>query len=138
MPCTLYVLRLNPPRHFYVGTTVQPFENRLKEHREGRGSIWTTRHGVHSVVEHYVVPKGWGSRLENAKTIDYMRRFGWQGVRGGDYTNCRPGETWWLPPEFQADGVSKFGLYPASRCTASAFPPSAPSRVVTQLQCPGP
>ena len=135
MPCTLYVLRLNPPRHFYVGTTVPPFEDRLKEHNEGRGSIWTTRHGVHSVVEHYVVPNGWGSRLENEKTIDYIRL---AGRPRGRHTNCRKGETWWLPPEFQADGVSKFGLYPASRCTASAFRQSAPSRVVTQLRCPGP
>ena len=113
MSCTLYVLRLNPPRHFYVGTTIRDFEKRLQEHCDGNGgSRWTKRHGVHSVVEKFVVPNGHASKFENKVTIDYMRRFGWQGVRGGDYTYSKADDaTWWLPAEFQEGGVSQFGLY---------------------------
>ena len=108
--CTLYVLRLVPPQHFYVGTTLQIFKDRLKEHRDGHGSIWSARHGFHSVVEHYEVPVREASRLEDEKTIELMRAHGWQGVRGGNFTCCQGG-TWWLPVEFQPDQVNAFGLY---------------------------
>ena len=74
MGCTLYVLRLNPPRHFYVGTTSRAFEERLYEHREGYGSKWSSQHGVHSVVEHYQVPTSDTGRLENEKTIELRAR----------------------------------------------------------------
>ena len=63
--CTLYVLRLVPPGHFYVGTTTRPFKERLKEHKGGHGAIWTGRHGVHSVVEQYLVPLRDSKRLED-------------------------------------------------------------------------
>ena len=85
-----------------------------------------------------MVPNGWGSRLENEKTIDYMRRYGWQGVRGGDYTNCRKGETWWLPPEFQANGVSKFGLPGLEMycfCISAECPISCCNSVAVSFAC---
>ena len=108
--CTLYVLRLVPPGHFYVGTTTQ-FAKRLDDHKRGLGATWTTRHGVHSVVEHYEVPLRDASRLEDEKTIEMMRAHGWQGVRGGNFNNCRPGELWWLPDEFRPAHVNGYGLY---------------------------
>ena len=141
MPCTLYVLRLLPPNHFYVGTTTRwNFDERLREHLDGKGgSHWTKRHGVHSVVEHYLVPDGLASKLENSKTIELMRRYGWQGVRGGDYTYSKQdGATWWLPAEFQPGGVSRFGLYSAATRIASASVQSAPSRSAAPLRCPSP
>jgi len=95
------VLRLVPPHHFYVGTTSRPFPKRLAEHQQGYGSKWSTLHGFHSVVEHYEVSLDSASKLENEKTIDYMREYGWQGVRGGDYTYSQTdGATWWLPVAF--------------------------------------
>lgn len=100
--CILYVLKLETPNHFYVGTTIRALEARLKEHREGWGSIWSTRHGFHSVVESYEVPLCSASTLENEKVIEYMDRFGWQGIRGGDYTYSRKDDSvWWLPKKFR-------------------------------------
>ena len=109
--CTLYVLRLVPPGHFYVGTTTRPFKERLKEHKGGHGAIWTGRHGVHSVVEQYLVPLRDSKRLEDEKTIEMMRAHGWQNVRGGKYVNCQAGELWWLPDEFRPAHVNGYGLY---------------------------
>lgn len=109
--CTLYVLRLVPPGHFYVGTTTQ-FDVRLQAHTGGHGAIWTTRHGVHSVVEHYDVPIRDAGRLEDEKTIELMRAHGWQGVRGGNFINCQAGAgLWWLPDEFRPAHVNGYGLY---------------------------
>ena len=60
-----------------------------------------------------MVPTGYASKFENKVTIDYMRKYGWKGVRGGDYTYSKlDNATWWLPAEFQENGVSKFGLLP--------------------------
>ena len=110
--CTLYVLRLLPPAHFYVGTTLRPFGKRLGEHKKGHGSKWSTRHGFHSVVEHYEVPVREASRLEDEKTIELMRAHGWQGIRGGNFTYAQDDdETWWLPDEFRPDHVNGYGLY---------------------------
>ena len=71
--CTLYVLRLKPKGYYYIGTTTREFED---------GSKWSAKHGFHSVVEVLEVSRDDASRLEDEKTIEYMRRFGHQGVRG--------------------------------------------------------
>ena len=100
---TLYVLKLRKPGYYYIGTTTRPFPQRLAEHLDGGGCIWTSRYGLADdpVVEKYICKKGTASREENEVTERYMKKFGWKGVRGGDYMNCREdGSTWWLPAGF--------------------------------------
>ena len=136
--CVLYVLRLKPEGYYYIGITLRPFKMRLQEHKGGFGSKWSSKHGFHSVVEEQVIPIHEASYREDQKTIEYMRKYGWQGVRGGDYTNSKEaGSTWWLPAEFQPGG-STYGLYPASINTAFAFPRCDPSLAATRVLCPGP
>ena len=137
--CTLYVLRLKPKGYYYIGTTTREFEDRLLEHKDGYGSKWSAKHGFHSVVEVHEVSRDDASRLEDEKTIEYMRRFGHQGVRGGNFTYSKEdGATWWLPAEFQVGGKSTYGLYPASINTASAFLQNGPSHSAIRVpsQCP--
>lgn len=100
--CYLYVLKLKKPNYFYVGTTIRALEARLKEHREGWGSKWSTRYGYDEVVESYEVDIAKASTLENQKVIEYMDKYGWRGVRGGDYTYAREDDSiWWLPEKFR-------------------------------------
>ena len=137
--CFLYVLRLKPGCYYYIGTTLRPFKDRLQEHLDGYGSKWTTKHGVQSVVSVTEIPIAGASQVEDETTIEYMRRHGCQNVRGGKYVRVKDdNETWWLPAEFQPGGVSAYGLYPASRCTAVAGTPSAPSLAGAPLLCPDP
>ena len=136
--CVLYVLRLKPEGYYYIGITLRPFKMRLQEHKDGYGSKWSSKHGFHSVVEEQVIPIHEASYREDQKTIEYMRRFGHQGVRGGNFTYSKEdGATWWLP-EFQVGGKSTYGLYPASKCTASAFPQSGRAPAAIRVLCPGP
>ena len=137
--CVLYVLRLKPEGYYYIGITLRPFKMRLLEHKGGFGSKWSSKHGFHSVVEQQVIPVHEASYREDQKTIEYMRKYGWQGVRGGDYTHSKEdGSTWWLPAEFQPGGKSTYGLYPASKCTASAFQQSDRALAAIRVPCPGP
>ena len=100
---TLYVIRCKTRDHYYVGTTLRPLCMRIREHEvENAGSLWTRIHGFDRVEEAYVVPNHRASQIENDVTIEYMRRYGYRKVRGGDYTYSKnDGSTWWLPLEFR-------------------------------------
>jgi predicted GIY-YIG superfamily endonuclease len=137
--CFLYVLRLKPGCYYYIGTTTRTFKERLQEHLDGYGSKWSTKHGVHSVVSVTEIPIAGASQVEDETTIEYMRRYGCQNVRGGKYVRVIDDDaTWWLPVEFQPGQINAYGLYPASRCTAVAETPSVPSPAGAPLLCPDP
>jgi hypothetical protein len=76
----IYVLLLEGDK-YYVGYSGD-IHRRLYEHFNGRGSIWTKRYKPLRLVE--MLPGGKG--VEKEKTLEYMRNFGWQHVRGGPYT----------------------------------------------------
>ena len=106
---TLYVLKLKTPDHWYIGTTNRIFESRMAEHLEGRGSVWTGRHGVDRVHRVWRIPLDYStSRMENEVTLFYMRHVAkdWRNVKGGDYTWSKPfdidnpWENFWIPEEF--------------------------------------
>ena len=95
--CFLYVLRLKPGCYYYIGTTTRTFKERLQEHLDGYGSKWSTKHGVHSVVSVTEIPIAGASQVEDETTIEYMRRYGCQNVRGGKYVRVIDDDaTWWL------------------------------------------
>ncbi len=85
------------------------------------------------------IPIAGASQVEDETTIEYMRRYGCQNVRGGKYVRVIDDDaTWWLPVEFQPGQINAYGLYPASRCTAVAETPSVPSPAGAPLLCPDP
>ena len=82
MPRTtnVYVLRLENGK-YYVGKTSYA-EGRIRQHLSGFGSAWTKLHAPIELLEiHYCVP----SAKEDELTKQYMKRYGWQNVRGGAY-----------------------------------------------------
>ena len=106
---TLYVLKLNTPDHWYVGTTSRLWDTRFEEHLNGFGSKWTGKHGVHSVHCRFRIGHEYSSsRMENEVTLFYMRHVAknWRNVKGGDYVWSKPfditnpAENFWVPEEF--------------------------------------
>ena len=99
-PCTLYIIACDTPRHFYIGTTLRLKEKRFLEHFSKEGCAWTVRHGCKKVLKSFPVPKNRASALENEMLCFFCQKYGWQGVRGGDFTYskldkdgiCRPPE----------------------------------------------
>ena len=82
----VYVCELKTPDHFYVGTTLRLPHHREREHAEGWGSMFTTKHGFKSMLFAKLVQPGTASRLEDDLTVELMCRHGWGSVRGGDRT----------------------------------------------------
>jgi predicted GIY-YIG superfamily endonuclease len=76
----VYVLEL-VTGHYYVGFT-QNLKRRICQHFEGRGSCWTKEYAPVRLLEVY---KNVPFTMENKVTEDYLRRYGWQLVRGGEY-----------------------------------------------------
>jgi predicted GIY-YIG superfamily endonuclease len=84
----LYVLELVPtekngPSNWYIGVSYA-LNNRIAQHASGRGSAWTRLHPVVRVAE---VHMNASLVLERQVTLQYMRRHGWQHVRGGPYSS---------------------------------------------------
>ena len=78
------------------------------------------------VEEAYVVPNHRASQIENDVTIEYMRRYGYRNVRGGDYTYSKnDGSTWWLPREFRE--IAERDNMSISTHSGAASEQSAPS-----------
>lgn len=83
-----YVLQLEEGK-WYVGKTNDPF-NRLMEHVNESGSVWTRRYAP--VQVHEVKP--FASKYdEDNTTMEYMEKYGVDNVRGGCYVQIV------LPPE---------------------------------------
>ena len=72
-----YVLSLENG-NYYVGIT-NNFNERINQHLSGKGSSWTKMHKPIDVIERF-----YGSKEnERKKTLDYMRKYGWETTRGG-------------------------------------------------------
>lgn len=76
---TVYALLLEDD-YIYVGQTTRAFAVRLREHVEGKGALWAQLHPVREVLVTAEVASG---RLERLWTLDYMREYGLEKVRGG-------------------------------------------------------
>ena len=88
----IYVLELVGGR-YYVGKT-QFYEDRMKQHFEGRGSEWTMMHKpVRIVYAKEMVEStetnwyAWSNNYEKEKTLEIMCKYGWENVRGAGW--CR-------------------------------------------------
>ena len=112
-PCTLYVIECVTPKTFYVGTTYRDKRKRYREHFDGDGCKWTTRHGAKRVVASWSVGLGEASQIENEVWMHYARIYGPERVRGGDVTfvHATTDELpdWVLPQEFGGSRVVSWG-----------------------------
>ena len=82
----VYVCELKTPDHFYVGTTLRLPHHREREHAEGNGAKFTTKHGFKRMLFAQLVEPGTSARLEDDLTLALMYRYGWGACRGGDRT----------------------------------------------------
>ena len=118
----IYVIECRARNHFYVGTTYRELYDRIQEHENRRGSLWTTRHGFKRMALWADVRTEHASALEDELTEWLMHRFGIRNVRGGNYVNCRSdcyANDWWLPKSLR----SGFGNVPGLHdCPVSKFP----------------
>ena len=88
---SIYVLRLEDGC-FYIGQTQKSsFDRRMKEHfdttRKLRKSAWIKLHLAVEIIETEIFTGTYpdGEKLENAKTIAYVEKYGVSKVRGGFY-----------------------------------------------------
>jgi len=65
---------------YYVGTTMN-INMRYAQHSSGAGSKWTRLHKPECITE---VCLG-ADAVEKAKTLEYMKRYGFQNVRGSHW-----------------------------------------------------
>jgi predicted GIY-YIG superfamily endonuclease len=114
----LYVLECAPtksggPATWYIGVSYA-LNNRIAQHASGRGSAWTRIHPVVRIAE---VRMSATLQLERDVTLQYMRRYGWQNVRGGPYSSPN------LPraPKALASKVRQITSY---ACVVRAAPPT--------------
>lgn len=77
---TVYVLKLEKGK-YYVGKTNHDFQ-RLEQHRSGRGASWTKKYKPLSIVS---VQSGMKSVDEDMITLQTMKKFGIENVRGGKW-----------------------------------------------------
>jgi predicted GIY-YIG superfamily endonuclease len=75
----VYVLALEEGK-YYVGTSEQ-LENRLLQHFDHEGSLWTRRYKPVRVIE---IIEG-DKQVEEHKTLEIMKKYGWQNVRGSHW-----------------------------------------------------
>ncbi len=80
----IYVLELEGGK-FYVGKTEHGLQ-RLKQHTSGQGSKWTKKHKP--VDLHRWFPKQKDAD-ENRVTLEMVKKFGAENVRGGNWTKVR-------------------------------------------------
>lgn len=86
-PISLYVLRLAEEK-YYVGQARNPAQ-RIEDHFRGNGSSWTQLHKPVEVVKILETNAStWRAavEIETFLTLELMKIYGWQNVRGGSYT----------------------------------------------------
>ena len=115
----LYVLQCAPtksggPATWYIGVSYA-LNNRIAQHASGRGSAWTRIHPVVRIAE---VRMNATLQLERDVTLQYMRRYGWQNVRGGPYSSPN------LPRAPKALASSKVRQITSYACVVRAAPPT--------------
>lgn len=84
----LYVLELEGG-NYYVGITTD-VERRYAEHAAGGGAVWTTLHKPIRMLSHTSlgdIEVRYAERIESLKTVELMRQYGVDHVRGGFYCN---------------------------------------------------
>jgi predicted GIY-YIG superfamily endonuclease len=82
----VYVLELEGG-NFYIGQT-KNFKRRSKSHECGSAAQWTELHKPSrpSEFDPTIYPnESAAAKRETELTLEYMKRFGWQKVRGGAY-----------------------------------------------------
>ena len=101
----VYVCELETPNHFYVGTTLREAHHREREHAEGWGAKFTSKHGFKRMLFAQLVEPGTSARLEDDLTLALMYRYGWGACRGGDRTAQKESVLrQYLPPCLQTLG----------------------------------
>ena len=115
----LYVLECAPtksggPATWYIGVSYA-LNNRIAQHASGRGSAWTRIHPVVRVAE---VRMNATLQLERDVTLGYMRKYGWENVRGGPYSSPN------LPRAPKALAASKVRQITSYACVVRAAPPA--------------
>ena len=76
----IYVLELESGK-YYIGETTN-LDVRMESHFSGEGSVWT---GLHKPVRLVETIKN--DTHENKVTLEYMKKYGVDNVRGGSYCN---------------------------------------------------
>jgi predicted GIY-YIG superfamily endonuclease len=115
----LYVLECSPtksggPSNWYIGVSYA-LNNRIAQHASGRGSAWTRIHPVVRIAE---VRMSATLQLERDVTLGYMRKYGWENVRGGPYSSPN------LPRAPKALAASKVRQITSYACVVRAAPPT--------------
>jgi len=86
----IYLVELEPQKDphaaWYVGITDDP-ERRVREHRQGRGAVWTARNKVVEMCKVGKAEERYARAVEHRLTKYMMRHFGIQAVRGGKWTS---------------------------------------------------
>ena len=80
----IYVLKCEEDK-YYVGKTKREVEERLKEHKNGKGAIWTSEYRANKIIFIIEVEEKESSSKENEYTLEYMYKYGIKNVRGGNY-----------------------------------------------------
>ena len=80
----LYVLQLENNK-YYIGATNTPIK-RYKSHLDGKGPRWTQLNKPIDIIE---IKLNCDNYSEQNTTLDYMKKYGTENVRGGQYTNCQ-------------------------------------------------
>lgn len=79
----VYVLKLKDNK-YYVGYCAEGrFNIRLREHVFFGNTVWTK---LYKFVEVLEIHEGEGKVFEKEKTLEYMRKYGWDNVRGACWT----------------------------------------------------
>ena len=116
----LYVLEceaVDSKPTWYIGVSYC-LNNRIAQHCSGRGSAWVRLHPCVRIAE---VRMNATLAMEKQVTLEYMRRHGWEQVRGGPYSKPfmrRPPKELRYDPPPQAEvvvrretHVSRWGSY---------------------------
>lgn len=125
---TIYVLKCTEDK-YYVGKTDKNVEERFTEHATGNGSAWTQLHPACDIVD--TLPDT--PFMEDAKTLEYMRKYGIDNVRGGKYSLT-------TLPQSERDEIERSIRHENNECLGCGaidhFVLQCPSRVVKSKSLP--
>jgi len=85
-PIQLYALKLADD-YCYIGQTANTL-TRFQAHQLGSGALFTKLHRPFGIIhQETIMVSGVREAMcyENKLTLEYMERYGWQNVRGGDF-----------------------------------------------------
>jgi predicted GIY-YIG superfamily endonuclease len=81
----IYVIQLEGDNYF-VGRTTN-LQRKMKQHFDGEGEPWTKLHRPIKLLKTFYVSSN-GKNEERNITIEYMKIYGWQKVRGYTWRQC--------------------------------------------------